>query len=499
LAGLPFGNGVLFNLDERDGKYKKLPVAEDKKSCLMNTQESIFCQYLSYRNPEAQFVFSNFHAGPGQVVFGNNDKRRVDCTLVFPPGSVVRDREGRPTGRVRRRQEVRYVNYHSNFCHYNNDHRQYCPVGLAEEQAMDDSGCMRVRPILDEDNICRIEAALANDFKNEDTVSSDHFSREYAQQMARVRPSRDHEGLKVVYEIYTECELFCHPRVNAVSSNDGERAYPSIRELLLKEFKNSTVLNSKRKVLTYDEIMEMVFNHEDSDDFGFVLITGGEETADDKLQKLKLGFCLQRDYPKLDRIGAFTRFQNEAANEAGYNYVPLEERCKTKQTFAKMGFHQGGETLSLPYFKWLVQERKLKNFKILHFVHFKRKDFLTSWYDDKLQVRHEFRRGIGQAKEINSSAALCLKLILNANYGFASIQSTSYSLTRVATAKHLKRIPLPKGLYRFNLIGAVTGSTAKPDLLFSYTKKNLDRKIVNCIQMGACILGKTPEGAAQHR
>ena len=87
-----------------------------------------------------------------------------------------------------------------------------------------------------------------------------------------------------------------------------------------------------------------------------------------------------------------------------------KKRCTSGAplTLCKRSFHDGGEGLSLSYLSFLVQKRELTDYKVVHFLFYRKKTYLTPFLERMLQRRHEYKR-----EGDNPIAAEGLKLLLN--------------------------------------------------------------------------------------
>jgi hypothetical protein len=120
-----------------------------------------------------------------------------------------------------------------------------------------------------------------------------------------------------------------------------------------------------------------------------------------------------------------------------------------EQTLSANSFSStGAETIGLDLFKFLVSERKLKDFEILHYLHYKHKDYLNHFIKDMLQRRWDLRWTPG-----TEFLKKLMKLMINALYGIAAMQKTSFTVTSIVSEAYLsnQRKRLEESIYSENV------------------------------------------------
>lgn len=174
-----------------DDVFARLPPEYERGgSDIMGREESVFVQYHSLELfPDAFRVYSEYTAGPGQLVCGRSDRHCVDLCLVPRPG------------------DVRMINYHSDYYHY----------------AGHSKNCASFNSVPDRDLVF-----------NDETAESDSFAKGYVAALNDrlaalvVSPPNEKEGEfewmrgrcpRFSYEVFTSCDLF-HGRTYL---HDGRR------------------------------------------------------------------------------------------------------------------------------------------------------------------------------------------------------------------------------------------------------------------------------------
>ena len=411
---MPFGSAVLF--DEDRGKLvENWRKDRETKPNMMDNQESIFVQYMNLQVfSDALYVCSAWTSGLGQVTFGSDSRRKADCLFAAEEERIERGRV------VETRRVLRYFNFHGLAFHGTGFHLEDCP----KTQTLDG----RMAPP-------KSGLWMHGEVKIRD--DQDELKQLYAEALTRVNPS----SLAVRYNVAHECDFFCKSvlpdpgGLRAVSEQDSrsgwrtrhdykgkvglDRKYSSIREFLKKEFPVDSVLGAEKTEYTQESLVEEIvksgYNSVAGNGFGgFVTITGGRETrSDDGTILRQFGMCHQRCNRRAEEVGAFSRFQahrQHGCKEDGEKW--LERLLKAKSTMSRNSFHEEGETISLDYFRFLLNERDLRGFKIRHFISYQHRHFLTPFIQDMLQKRHETRSKPGG--ELMSQV---LKLVLNGLYG----------------------------------------------------------------------------------
>lgn len=103
---------------------------------------------------------------------------------------------------------------------------------------------------------------------------------------------------------------------------------------------------------------------------GFIGLRGGRETKQDKLSKL-FSFVPQRSRVGLHEIGDATRMQIESLYEARDAPRVLQKYSERQYTLTKRYAdydNAGLLVMSSELFRWLVKERGLDGFDVVHFL-----------------------------------------------------------------------------------------------------------------------------------
>lgn len=462
--------------EERYGDVKlRRTVGMDRevKGNLMDTGESIFAQYFSLEVfDQADYVFSNWHCGPGALTFGSNHRRKADCSF-----SLEEEVAG---GGGKKRRVIKVLNYHGAHWHGNGTCLDRCVKRLRLEERR------RQR----ERAKAAAAAAAATDDDDGDTDSSSTSSSSSLSSTASTSSSKsaksevrcvwggasadaaaarllaraaaaggaeggrrdldvsqreDEDELKVLYaraltavdpealcwEYLTvhECDfLHCdtapdparwRPAAGVRRQDHPNQTrwalFKSARALLQSVHPVDSVLGLRTKTFTQKElvrrIMESGHCSEGSSFGGMVLVTGGRESmVGDGVLPGSYGFCQQRCSTTPEELGNFTRMQ--CILQEGGNVEAGERRLKRTadriSTLTRTSFHEKGECLSLDLFRFLVQQRKLTGYRIRHFAFFRSKHYLTPYLDRHLQSRYDLRDVPGTDLMRN-----LLKLLLN--------------------------------------------------------------------------------------
>jgi hypothetical protein len=109
----------------------------------------------------------------------------------------------------------------------------------------------------------------------------------------------------------------------------------------------------------------------------------------------------------------------------------LSRQTKTPRTLgANRLATDCAETMGLDFFRFLVLERNLRDYVILHYVHYSSRLFLNGFITPKLQKRHELRHV--QGTDLERSV---LKNILNGNH--AIVKTNRFFLTTIFCCRFL--------------------------------------------------------------
>jgi hypothetical protein len=450
----------------------------------METQESLFCQWLALGKsgelkvrradghgcfsfiecfPESERVISQFHAGPPTISFGHNHRMKVDCALSMEA------RDGR--------RRLALYQYHGCRWHFGGHDL--------------DCGGMPKRT------------------KGQETEREDELKRILAENLSKVDPN-----LWITYESVNECQLFCRQDFNASERLIGCRALPrpgmGLRDVLSRLHPKDSLLGIRTSKISPEALLQKIrdspYNFQGGTEGGFLTIsegTEGDETPQEGVSSDMMGFCLQRNPVPLDQIGDFTAFQAsemhrdcaDPAQREARAQKTLRDISKLDQTLVRSGF-ASTESVGWDYLKWLMENRSFRNFKIHHWVAFIQKDWITPWVTELLQRRRTCV--LEGPKPGNALKSAIYKLILNSFYGYCSMSQTSFSKTSIMTeeylSKHRRALGGLAGALQVTLLGAVESSKPEerpPSLLYAVTWSKRNDRIENISQVSACILSNS--------
>jgi len=221
---------------------------------------------------------------------------------------------------------------------------------------------------------------------------------------------------------------------------------------------------------------------------GFVTIRGGKETKRGAGELPgAFAFCHQRRKVEATSLGPFTQFQ---ASLTPNGMERLSRMTDNFYTMTASSFTDNGETLGIPYFKWLLQERGLEGFEISHLLWFPERNYLTPYFQDMLQRRRDIKR-LGGSEML----ALLYKMYVNGLYGIMATEARNFSTSLVvseATMHNQKKALMKRfagNVLQLTLLGAVEEKNDKPpSLLYAVTLKRPAAKILNLLQVSAAIL-----------
>lgn len=438
LRNLPYGPAQLFfRGEEEDGGGKfffKTDRRWNRSLGLFSRKECCVAQLLA-RTTHKHCVrfFSQFHSGMGQPLFGNNETRYCDYLAVYPGG------------------KWHIIQYHEN-----------SHLGKAGGH---------------EPSCRRYEGEKPS--YNGETEDNDEFNREYAKHLS------DRTSLVISYEVLGECYTSHKSSFSLAKSLEGNREY---------------VVNPSwtRNALSEDEMVGKILGG-GSDCEGYVVIESGRESLDD-LASETTGFCLQRDSVSPEELGATTLeitkkevrkrkrereddFQLRAPERAR---EILRKRGEGPFTLLRKGFGSKAVCLPVNHFRWLVKERKLSGFKLLHFYRYSGREYLKDLVHKVLQERHELKlAGLG-----NSLHAGVLKVFLNSFYGFTLLESTRFSKYTFSNESSLGRRRDPASIKSLSIVGAAPSKRRKlAELYYLVERGNENAQIRNLSNFGGAILG----------
>ena len=373
------GTGTLF---VQHPKNPTLLIRESKALNVTETQESQVIQYIAnggYKNysqllsnfsDEPTRIISAIHAGPGQVTFGYSRQQRADLILVF---SATDDHPA-----------IIFVhNYHGAgpYGHYSG-HLRSCRLYDGTDKTE-----------------CKIIS---------ETEEMDSFRHHLATIFTKV----DESKLIVEYSTSYACEFFCGNSISSLKFLD--KKYISLQEVFYSDFRqpNDVIfipesVKSTRKILNIRTLENDIISGKAT---GFVTLKGGREKETKNALDF-FGFCVQKVAPTSDMLSAFTVEQIKQY----YNLTTIEEIDKFLKKLPSRTLNAttflSEETISTTYLQWLIKERGFSNFIITHFIAYKFSNYSREFLDPLLQKRHEFK------KAGNNTAAACLKVSVNSNYG----------------------------------------------------------------------------------
>ena len=459
LRKLPFGPGIFTmkcktNEQMQNSNNLHMTNCFDKYSCnLLNSSESQVIQYLTLVHyAKALRVFSNFHAGVGQVCFGKSHKKRVDLFIVDKtPG------------------DIKIIQYHDSASHVGDKNKH--------------------------DVNCQYNKQGTNiEYNKITTISDDQNARYAAYITANVAE------INITYKIYNECEFFHNDIViNGIS-------YPSLKLYLEKFYPEDSVFKPEWlecSFFTTETLLNQIL-YTDKCDAGFVVIKkGAKECANDEIEKL-FAFCLQKCSPLPQELGEEAKVlakqivvrqiiqRNNETNQSFNARIDiavdkyLKDRVKTQFTLTRKSFIHD-QCLPVPYFKWLVQNRNiLPSVDILHYIHYEGRNYASNFIHSILQDRHNL---ILSGKKGSLEAAIC-KLLANSLYGQTLMEKCKYHRYTYALDKNLHKKSLLSAV-NINLIGAIPNCQDKYNLLYLLKYSQNKVKISNLLHVGACILGNS--------
>jgi hypothetical protein len=324
-----------------------------------------------------------------------------------------------------------------------------------------------IRLVNERYNACMADAAAAAAAAVAADEDQDDLKVEYAAALSRVFP----ESLVITWQVITDCDIYhSQDRVPDPSrwnldlrkgkgKGKGKKPqYSSVAALLKTRYGQDALSGTPfgKTFASQEELVARILagghQSQGNPDGGFVTIEGGFEGATDLLSKNQFGFCFQKSPVTAQHMGPFSHMQAEmlatqqltregggrlaaaavaavaAANteeekaaaaqlvataateelETRKNKI-IQAQTRMIRTHGANAFVGSTETLSLGLFVFLLLERKLTNFKILHFLHFEHRQYLTPFIEDKLQRRHELRLATGDVALERG----ILKLVLN--------------------------------------------------------------------------------------
>jgi hypothetical protein len=415
----------LKELSQRKNQFYCLNKENDATRRL-DSQEGLWVQWLTLKKyPNARRIFSSWHAGPGQISFGPQRRQKVDGFLCTAPGKFL------------------VCQYHSDKYHYQGHWH----------------GCEQ-----------KDEAVPFELFHP--SLQMEYVTRNY---ISCLNEQSDVTGITFSYELFYSCNMGFH---------DGQQGGLSrLGNMLKEEFPFDSVGWEKIPNSFKDEKALLSFLLQDDRATGFVTLEGGEETAAD-LVSLCQGFCMGKYSPKSEELGSFAR-------DLGGGEKKFSAALKSKLlTVAKLSFDKSHPvTLSVGLLRWLMKFRKLRNFKILHYIYFPFREYLAPFILSILSERQQLKKN-----EPDSIKIQLLKLVLNSTYGHWFLEASNFTKSHICTEKNaLKRKLLESPHLLSSTILGVTKPKVKKkkqeiDVVMEITTKDPFAKINNAIQCAVQIL-----------
>ena len=460
LYTLPFGPGY-FSLRSNTPNLVQPLLMNNKYDSythhLFDSKECEVVQYLSLvKYSKALRVFSQFHSGPGQLVFGKTLKRYKDLCVLTGEGKIT-------FIQFHERSHLVSDSSHSSHCRYNNAN-----------------------------NNKRLEY-------NYETAIADEENIRYAKYLTEQIPE-----LTIRYEIYNECDFF---HGNSYCFKDKTVQYSSPKKYLLGEgYEKDCVFKPEwlnQSCMTQNFLIEKIMKTTECDNGFVVLEKGAKEEAEDLIAQ-QFAFCLQRHSPSIEDLGpqAYQLAQEivedkvllrEKENKDSPEYKErldtavidyLKNRLKSNFTLTRKSY-KSDSALPVIFFKWLVDNRGILNStKIIHYIHYEAKDYLKDFIYKLLQDRHD----LNIEKGPNNLGSNNLKVSANAGYGQYMMEKCRYHKFTYAYEESLKTCP-PTNASSINLLSAVKRNDSKVSFLYHLKYPLSNSSIRNLLQVGAMILG----------
>jgi hypothetical protein len=271
----------------------------------------------------------------------------------------------------------------------------------------------------------------------------------------------------------------------------------SLSEQLKNKF-SQAYIRTFEKTLDYDTMMDKILKTKEIG--GFITLEGGLDGVDTGCENDNVfGFCVTKRFPDSQEIGSYSRGQIKKYG------CDVEAYCKKATlTVPRLNFPKDNhEVLSIQYFRWLVQARQLKDYKIHHVAAYTELPNLRGFLNDLLQKRWDLKKR-GEGGELES---LTCKLFVNSFYGYSSIFLPKYPKTRIRSESTILAQGLSKDVLNVTCMGykqtGVRGGSSSSssskrsirrncysreenddyELMFSITEKNSKSKIENVAQV----------------
>ena len=358
--------------------------SDEAQANFLSRLEAIFVQYLGLVCfPECIYIHSAVHAGPGQISFGDYRLDLIDATVVKAPGRIS------------------YINFHERNVHYKGHFK-------SPRQPL---GCSGTFP-------CR-QAGEENDFYVfSSTSSKDEIKADYCAAINETASKMDYD-LEFEYLPVFECQIF-HDNNN----NNKQQLSAYLQTTFPKQF-----LPSQPKHVTYKDMLHKLITEKSVG--GFAVITGGRDGGPGREL---FGYCVTKQFPDPSEIGEYSA---DLIKSMGVKN--LDAFCKkTPLTVPRSNFLDTSyEVVAISYLRWLIENRKLHDFKIVHVLAYTELPLLKNFLDKLLQFRYDIKQKRVAGSSLQS---LTCKLFCNGYYGYSSMYLPKYPVTRIV-GEHTLRHP----------------------------------------------------------
>jgi hypothetical protein len=465
----PFGPCTFYTLQQQQqrdggGVFRSLSAKEESRANFCSRKEIIFVQYLALKCfPNAEFICSDLHAGPGQMVLGDYRGDFIDATVLRKPGDLL------------------FLNFHEQGTHYRGHFKE-----KERQEAGGSSSSSSNHPLVELSLTFACNKPASAFHVYADTLNKDAIKRDYCKSL-NAHAARFNYDLKFDYHGVFECELF-----HSSSS--------SLDSLMRGEF-GKNYIGAFAKEIKYDDMVDKILNTQEVS--GFLTLVGGTDGVESGCPNDNaFGFCITKHFVNPQEIGAYSRRQIQ---KYGYD---VDAYCqRSALTVPRLNFPKDShEVLSIQYFKWLVNVRKLKDFRIHHVAAYTELPNLKGFLNGLLQRRWDLKRS-GNGGDLES---LTCKLFVNSFYGYSSIFLPKYPKTRMQAETSIMSKGLSKDVLNVTCMGykrrrsksssssssssrrKVIRRNCQPkmnndekdyELVFSITEKNLQSKIENVTQV----------------
>ena len=235
---------------------------------------------------------------------------------------------------------------------------------------------------------------------NDATNDEDRLLKNYAIAMSSV-----HENLDFTYTILTPCSFFHGNPLPGVQDSKPT----NVKKYLEERHPDKCVFTRKyaKGVSETRLVADIVSEKVD----GFITIEGGEEACKDT-PSWAFAFCHTRDHQTVSELGSQARavFTERFGGDSNKGEKMLKKRLEATQATLTRKHFSGLNTLSSAFFRFLVKERRLTNFKVVHFMECAVRPFLSPWVLDLLENRWKIKKGLAGKVDCCEFA---LKIILN--------------------------------------------------------------------------------------